>query len=68
MAVSGLLDRGVPPFPRYLLYIKGGILFLSVIVLILAAYSTSVQGDVPAEYSSGVPGYLIFLVRSLNGL
>lgn len=62
MLISGLIARGAPKFPKFLLYTKATLILLSVIVLALASYVLSIQHSNPS-YNSGVPEYLIFLVR-----
>ncbi|KAI1850030.1 hypothetical protein JX266_004409 [Neoarthrinium moseri] len=61
MAASGLMAVGPAPTPKWLIFIKGAIIILSVIVLALAAYALSLYGRY-TYYSGGAPGYLIFLV------
>lgn len=56
--VKGLMAKGVPPQPAWLLYIKIAILVLSVIILALSAYACSL-----VYWASGVPAYMIFIVR-----
>ncbi|KAI1659780.1 hypothetical protein F4813DRAFT_351907 [Daldinia decipiens] len=60
MLISGLIARGAPMFPEFLLYTKAVLILLSVIVLALASYVLSIQHSNP-YYNSGVPEYLIFL-------
>lgn len=45
--VNGLLAKGVPPQPLWLLYIKGGILFLSLIIFCLSCFTLSRWGGGP---------------------
>ncbi|KAH8680963.1 hypothetical protein BX600DRAFT_428937 [Xylariales sp. PMI_506] len=59
MGAQGLISQGVPPLPRWLLFVKGAIILLSVIVLALAAYAMSLYSGL-LIYSGGAPGYLIF--------
>lgn len=59
--MSGIVVRGAPPFPRFMFYVKATLIILSVAILALAAYATSIEDDIYS--SSGVPEYLIFLVR-----
>jgi hypothetical protein len=59
---AGLTAPGVPPLPKWLLYVKIAIVVLSVIILALAAYALSLYGGFGIYYySSGAPGFLIFL-------
>jgi len=61
--MRGLTAKGVPPHPRWLLYIKITILVLSLIVLALAAYSLSLFGQYAGVIGgTGAGGYLIFVV------
>lgn len=61
MGAKGLVAVGIPPaLPRWLLYVQGAIMVLSIIVLALSAYAISLLGD--GYYYGGAPGYLIFLV------
>lgn len=62
MAVSGLMQKGVPPTqPAFLRILKIVIIVLSVIVLALAAYSLSIFGSAIGYYgNSGPAGLLIF--------
>lgn len=62
MGARGLIAVGVPPQPRWLLVVKGLMIFLSVIVLALSAYALSLYQGYYYYGGSGVPGYLIFLV------
>ncbi|KAI5926686.1 hypothetical protein F4810DRAFT_481614 [Camillea tinctor] len=62
MAAKGLVARGVPPLPRYILYFEAAIILLSIIILALAAYGISLYSNGTYYYSSGVPGFLIFVV------
>lgn len=62
MAISGLTAPGVPPQPKWLIFTKGAIILLAVIVLALAAYALSLYGDYSYYYSAGAPGYLLFVV------
>lgn len=65
MAVNGIMGKGVPAgLPPFLLYIRIAIIFLSVIVLALAAWAIAVFGSVTGYYvgSNGVSGLLIFAV------
>lgn len=62
MSAKGLLARGVPPQPKWLLYVKIAILVLSVIILALAAYSISVFSGYGYYGGGGAGGYLIFIV------
>lgn len=63
MTMSGLTAKGVPPQPAFLRILKFVIIFLSVIVLALAAYAISVFSGYYGYYgSSGVAGLLIFAV------
>jgi hypothetical protein len=62
MGARGLTAPGVPPLPAWLLYIKGAIFLLSIIILALSAYAISLyNGLLTFYYSSGAPGFLIFL-------
>ncbi|KAI0132606.1 hypothetical protein BJ170DRAFT_254808 [Xylariales sp. AK1849] len=61
MGFKGLIARGVPPLPKWLLWVKIAIIVLSVIILALAAYALSLYSGY-YYYSGGAPGYLIFLV------
>ncbi|KAK6828191.1 hypothetical protein PG990_009806 [Apiospora arundinis] len=61
MAIRGLMAPGVPPQPKWLIFIKGAIILLAVIVLALAAYALSLFGDYSYYYSAGAPGYLLFV-------
>ena len=62
MGFKELVGTGPLPLPRWLIYTKGVIILLSVIILALAAYAISIHGGFSYYYSSGVAGYLIFLV------
>jgi hypothetical protein len=63
MAMSGLNAKGVPPQPAFLRIIKVVIIFLSVVILALAAYAISIFGGYYGYYgSAGVAGLLIFVV------
>jgi hypothetical protein len=68
MGARGLLAHGVPPMPQWLIFVKGAIIVLSLIILALSAYAISLTGSYTYYYSSGVPGYLIFLVSLYHGL
>jgi hypothetical protein len=61
MTMSGLTATGVPQQPPFLRIIKFVIIFLSVIILALAAYAISVFSGF-GYYSNGVSGLLIFTV------
>ncbi|KAK8080382.1 hypothetical protein PG997_008200 [Apiospora hydei] len=61
MALSGLTAPGVPPQPKWLLFIKGAIVLLAAVILALAAYAASLYGDLSYYYSAGAPGYLLFV-------
>ncbi|CAJ2512294.1 Uu.00g053090.m01.CDS01 [Anthostomella pinea] len=61
MALRGLIARGVPATPKFLIYVKGAIILLSIIILALAAYAISLYSDGSYQYSTGMPGFLIFL-------
>ncbi|RYP61778.1 hypothetical protein DL771_010000 [Monosporascus sp. 5C6A] len=61
MGSKGLVDKGPPQLPKWILYTKGAIILLSVLILALAAYALSVHGGYSYYYSSGAPGFLIFL-------
>ncbi|KAK6853083.1 hypothetical protein PG995_009895 [Apiospora arundinis] len=50
MAIRGLMAPGVPPQPKWLIFIKGAIILLAVIVLALAAYALSLFGDYSYYY------------------
>ncbi|KAI0135115.1 hypothetical protein F4814DRAFT_454454 [Daldinia grandis] len=60
MLTLGLIARGAPTFPKFLLYTKATIVLLSTIVLVLASYAVSIQ-DSSLHYNSGVSEYLVFL-------
>ncbi|KAI0597060.1 hypothetical protein F4775DRAFT_273751 [Biscogniauxia sp. FL1348] len=62
MPAAGLVSRGPPPLPRYVLYLEAATILLSIIILALAAYGISLYGNANYYYSSGVPGFLIFVV------
>ncbi|ORY65183.1 uncharacterized protein BCR38DRAFT_340942 [Pseudomassariella vexata] len=63
MGAQGLTGRGPAPVPSWLIFVKDAIILLSVIILALSAYAISLYGSYYSYYySSGVPGYLIFLV------
>lgn len=66
MGAQGLIARGVPPQPLWLLYIKIAILVLSLIVLGLGAWAVSLTGGgyYGYYYSSGAGGMVIFVVRT----
>ncbi|KAK8028301.1 hypothetical protein PG991_005357 [Apiospora marii] len=61
MAISGLTAPGVPPQPKWLIFIKGAIILLATVILALAAYALSLYGDIAYYYSAGAPGYLLFV-------
>ncbi|RYO75157.1 hypothetical protein DL766_005210 [Monosporascus sp. MC13-8B] len=61
MGSKGLAVKGPPQLPRWILYTKGATILLSVLILALAAYALSVHGGYSYYYSSGAPGFLIFL-------
>lgn len=56
MGGKGLIATGAPPEPAWLLYIKGAIIVLSLIILALSAYALS------AIIDGGAPGFTIFAV------
>lgn len=56
---NGLTAKGVPALPKWLLFLRIGIIVLSLGVLIAAAYNLSVYGGYLAGYS-GPAGFLIF--------
>ncbi|KAI0385888.1 hypothetical protein F5Y04DRAFT_276410 [Hypomontagnella monticulosa] len=58
-ATLGLVGRGAPPFPKFMLYVKAALILLAIPILALAAYAAFIADDTFS--SSGVPGYLIFL-------
>ncbi|KAK4134744.1 hypothetical protein BT67DRAFT_449617 [Trichocladium antarcticum] len=60
MVPQGLMAKGVPPQPLWLLYIKIAILALSLIILALAAWHLSLFGGY-AYYGSGAGGMDIFV-------
>ncbi|KAI1759837.1 hypothetical protein GGR53DRAFT_118289 [Hypoxylon sp. FL1150] len=60
MEISGLFAHGPPPTPRFLLYIKGFIILLSVVTFALAIYTLNFESQ-SESYSPGVPAYLVFL-------
>jgi hypothetical protein len=62
MTMSGLTATGVPPQPAFLRIIKFVVLFLSVIVLALAAYAISIFSGYGYYGNGGVSGLLIFVV------
>jgi hypothetical protein len=69
MGASGLAAVGVPALPPWLIFVKAVIIVLSLVVLALSAYALSLYGGYyyyGVYYSSGVPGYLIFLVSSCS--
>lgn len=59
--MNSLMQRGVPPQPRFLFFIKIAILVLSLLILALAAYSLSVFNGAVAVYGTGAGGFLIFV-------
>ncbi|RYP09275.1 hypothetical protein DL765_008500 [Monosporascus sp. GIB2] len=61
MGSKGLVVKGPPQLPGWILYTKGAIILLSVLILALAAYALSFHGGYSYYYSSGAPGFLIFL-------
>ncbi|RYP09291.1 hypothetical protein DL764_001338 [Monosporascus ibericus] len=61
MGSKGLVAKGPPQLPGWVLYTKGAIILLSILILALAAYALSVHGGYSYYYSSGAPGFLIFL-------
>ncbi|KAK7958474.1 hypothetical protein PG988_013322 [Apiospora saccharicola] len=61
MALSGLTAQGVPPQPKWLIFIKGAIILLAAVILALAAYALSLYSDISYYYSAGAPGYLLFV-------
>jgi hypothetical protein len=66
MGAQGLLGKGVPPQPLWLLYIKIAILVLSLIILALAAWNLSLFGGYSAYYGGGGAGGMdIFVVSVL---
>lgn len=64
MSGQGLIAKGVPPQPLWLLYIKIAILVLSLILLALAAWAISlIEGYTGVAGSgSGAGGLVIFVV------
>ncbi|KAI8961411.1 hypothetical protein F5Y11DRAFT_366758 [Daldinia sp. FL1419] len=60
MLISGLVARGAPTFPRFLIYTKATLILLSTIVLSLASYALSIQNST-SHYDFGAPEYLVFL-------
>ncbi|KAB5577901.1 hypothetical protein GE09DRAFT_1260788 [Coniochaeta sp. 2T2.1] len=64
-STKGLMEKGVPPQARWLLYMKIAILVLSLIVLAVAAYSLSLFGSYYGlAGSTGAGGYLIFTIKT----
>ncbi|KAK8042487.1 hypothetical protein PG994_012970 [Apiospora phragmitis] len=63
MAISEITAPGVPPQPKWLIFIKGAIILLAVVILALAAYALSLFGDLSYYYSAGAPGYLLFVAH-----
>jgi len=61
-SVQGLTATGVPPMPKWLLFLRIGIIVLSLGVLIAAAYNISVSSGGYYYYglTSGPAGFLIF--------
>ena len=68
MALSGLTAQGVPPQPKWLIFIKGAIILLAAVILALAAYALSLYSDISYYYSAGAPGYLLFVVSPTSSL
>ena len=62
MGFKELVATGPLPLPRWLIFTKGVIILFSVVILALAAYAISIHGGYYYYYSSGVAGFLIFLV------
>lgn len=61
MSAHGLVARGLPPWPAWLLYVKIAILVLSLIVLALAAWAISIAGGW-VYGTTGAAGLLVFAV------
>ncbi|KAI0409556.1 hypothetical protein F4802DRAFT_544492 [Xylaria palmicola] len=60
MSARGLVARGVPSLPGFLVYVVGLILLLSIVVLALAAYAEALSGH-HYFYDSAVPAFLLFV-------
>ncbi|KAK4683237.1 hypothetical protein QC764_123340 [Podospora pseudoanserina] len=62
MSTQGLLAKGVPPQPLWLLYIKIAILVLSLVTLALGAWAVSIFGGYAGGYGgpTGAGGLVIF--------
>ena len=63
MSANGLVAKGVPPQPLWLLYIKIAILVLSLILLAMGAWAVSIFGSdgYGYAYSGGAGGMVIFV-------
>lgn len=66
MGAKGLVAQGPPLLPKWIFYTKITIILLAVVVLALAAYAISIHGGYSYYYSSGVTGFLIFLVSACS--
>lgn len=63
MGIQGLVERGVPPQPPFVIYIRYAILVLSLICLALGAWAVSISGGSYGYiYSGGAGGLIIFVV------
>ncbi|KAK4183045.1 hypothetical protein QBC35DRAFT_131515 [Podospora australis] len=60
-SAHGLIARGVPPQPLWLLYIKIAILVLSLILLAMGAWAVSIFSGGWYGYSGGAGGMVIFV-------
>lgn len=62
--MAGIAGVGVPVMPKWLLFLRGGIIVACLGILIAAAYNLS-QPDFYITFTSGPAGFLIFDVHSL---
>ena len=61
--MSGLTATSVPAMPRWMLFLRGGIIIVCLGVLVASAYNLSIFDDYIIGFSSGPAGFLIFDVR-----
>ncbi len=68
MSAHGLVAKGVPPQPSWIIFLRIAILVLSVILLGLAAWSLSIYGGYGyyGYYGNGAGGFVIFVVCAIE--
>ena len=62
MGASGLMARGPPASPAWVMYMKYAILGLSLICLAMGAWAASLLSGAGVIYSGGAGGLVIFVV------